>query len=177
MKYIAASLFFILVNIPMSYADYLEDVKNLGYISGEGVACGAEKYPSYETVARAFLISAAKTDAEQNKGMYVYNEAKARAYMRIRHSGDFNCPEIRTRFNKQDIFKTKLYRNGTLKMPDGKVIKPRVAYDATQVYDKTYNEQEHLEEHFDKLLTKKRKQAQKEGIYQKIKQEEARIMR
>lgn len=177
MKYVIASLIVLMASFSSAKADYLEDVKNLGYISGEGVACNAKRYPSYETVARAFLISAARSDEEQAQGMYVYNEAKARAYMRISRSGYFNCDEINERFNKQEIFKTKLYKSGKLKMPDGKVIMPRVAYDASKVYDKSYNERAHLEEHFDNILAKKRKQAQKEGIYKKIQQAEARANR
>lgn len=177
MKYIIASLMLLVASFSPAEADYLEDVKNLGYISGEGVACNAKRYPSYETVARAFLISSAKSDEEQAQGMYTYNEAKASAYMRISRSGYFNCDEINERFDKQEIFKTKLYKNGTLKMPDGKVIKPRVPYDASMVYDKSYNEREHLEEHFENILAKKRKQAQKEGIYKKIQQAEARANR
>ena len=177
MKYIIASLMLLVASFSPAEADYLEDVKNLGYISGEGVACNARHYSAYETVARAFLISSAKSDEEQARGMYTYNEAKARAYMRISRSGYFNCDEINERFDKQEIFKTKLYKNGTLKMPDGKVIKPRVAYDASKVYDRSYNERAHLEEHFDNILAKKRKQAQKEGIYRKIQQAEARANR
>ena len=177
MKYVLASLIVLVASLSPAQADYLEDVKNLGYISGEGVACNAKRYPSYETVARAFLVSAAKSDEEQARGMYAYNAAKASAYMRISRSGYFNCDEINKRFDKQEIFNTKLYKNGTLKMPDGKVIKPRVAYDASKVYDKSYNEREHLEEHFDNILAKKRKQAQKEGIYKKIQQAEVRANR
>ena len=127
MKYILTALLLLLMDTRITQADYLEDVKNLGYISGEGIACGAKRYPSYETVARAYLISAAQSDEEPNQGMYAYHEAKAMSYMRIRRSGKFDCDDIRTRFDKQKIFKAKLYKNGTLKMPDGKVITPRVA--------------------------------------------------
>lgn len=174
MQYIIISLLLIIANINTASADYIEEVKDLGYISGEGVACGAKRYPSYETVARAYLVSAAKSNEEQSRGMYAYNEAKASAFMRIRRSGNFDCAEILERFDKQKIFKTKLYKNGTLKMPDGKVIKPRQAYDATKVYDKTYNEKKYLEDMYEKNLAKKRIQAQKEGILQKIQQAEAR---
>jgi hypothetical protein len=177
MKYIFASMLLILLNISIATADYIEDVKNLGLISGEGVACGAKRYPAYEMVARSYLISAAKSDEEQNKGMYAYNEAKALSYMRIRRSGNWGCDEIKAKFDKQEIFKTKLYKNGTLKMPDGKVIKPRVAYDATKVYDRNSNEREYLDAHYDNLIAKKRAQAQKEGIYEKIRQAEARNFR
>lgn len=158
-------------------AGYLEDVRNLGYVSGEGLACGASRYGAYETVARAYLVSSARSDKEQESGMYEYNSAKAKAYMRKRGDGLFDCEEINSRFNRQKIFQAKLYKNGTLKMPDGKVIKPRQEYDATLLYDRNSNEREHLNTYYDKIMAKRRKQAQKEGIYNKIRQAEAEVLR
>ncbi len=162
------TLFFVI----SAKADYLEDVKNMGYISGEGIACGAKRYKAYETVARAYLVSAADSDEQQAEGMKVYNEAKARAYLFKRHDGLYDCAEINARFDKQKIFTTKLYKNGKMKMPDGKIIVPRQEYDATQLYDKDRDEREKLNELYDRIMTQKRKQAQKEGIYEKIKKAE-----
>lgn len=153
-------------------ADYLEDVKSMGYVSGEGIACGARGYKSYETIARAYLVSAAKSDEQQEAGMNAYNEAKARSYLAKRHDGLYDCDEINARFNQQKIFTAKLYKDGKLKMPDGKVIIPRQKYDATQLYDRNSNEREKLNELYDRIMSQKRKQAQKEGIYEKIKQAE-----
>lgn len=169
----ALTIFLLSVIFKSAFADYIEDVKNLGYASGEGLACGASRYPAYETIARAYLVSAARSDKEQADGMYAYNAAKARAYMKKRGDGLFNCAEINDRFNAQKIFQSKLYKSGTIKMPDGKVIKPRQKYDVTSLYDRNSNEREHLNAYYDKIMAKKRKQAQKEGIFQKIKQAEA----
>lgn len=172
MKYVIFLITFILA-ISSAKADYLEDVRNLGYISGGGIACGARRYKSYELVARAYLVSAAHSDDEQEKGMYEYNTAKAQAYIQKRRDGLIGCEEINQRFERQKIFKTKLYKNGRLKMPDGKIITPRNFYDATLLYDKKVDERERLNAYYDKLMAKKKKQAQKEGIYQKIRQAEA----
>lgn len=43
---------------------------------------------------------------------------------------------INRRFDNQDIFKATLYRDGTIKMPDGTLVTPRQPYDATLVYNK-----------------------------------------
>lgn len=152
--------------------DYLEDVKTLGYASGEGLACGAKRYPSYELVARAFMVSSARSDNEQAEGMYKYNQAKAHAYMNKRKDGLFGCDEINERFNKQKIFETKLYKNGTLKMPDGKVIKPRQKYDPMLLYNRDEDERGRLNAVYDKLIARKKKQAQKEGIFKKMREAE-----
>lgn len=165
------TLLFLLFTLTVK-ADYLEDVKNMGYVSGEGIACGAKGYKSYETIARAYLVSAAESDEEQAAGMNAYNEAKARSYLAKRHDGLYDCAEINTRFNQQKIFTAKLYKNGKLKMPDGKIIIPRQEYDATQLYDKNGNERERLNELYDRIISQKRKQAREEGIYEKIKQAE-----
>ena len=172
MKFLLSLIISILFFVTSAEADYLEDVKNMGYVSGEGIACGADRYKAYETVARAYLVSAAKSDNQQAEGMRAYNEAKAEAYLFKRHDGLYNCAEIKARFNKQKIFTTKLYKNGKMKMPDGKVIIPRQEYDVTQLYDRNSNERKKLNELYDRMMARKRKQAQKEGIYEKIKRAE-----
>ena len=115
---------------------YLEEVQALGYLAGEGLACDASKYDTYEMIARAFLISKARSDAEQKKGMEVFNEAKANAFILKMKDGLDRCEDIVRDFDNQKIFKTVIYGDGTLKMPDGKIIKPRHAYDVTLVYTK-----------------------------------------
>ena len=173
MKYIIAVLIFLVASINEVSAGYIEDVKNLGYVAGEGLACGAQRYKAYELVARAYLVSSASSDQEQEKGMNEYNQAKAQAFLSKRHDGLWNCDAINRRFNKQQIFKTKLYKDGRLKMPDGKVIIPRDEYDATLLYDINEDERERLNELYDNIMARKRKQAQKEGIYDKIRKAEA----
>jgi len=173
MKYPAIILVFISVmieGISVAKASYIEDVQSLGYVSGEGLACGAKRYKSYELIARAFMVSSAKSDKEQTQGMYAYNSAKAEAYLSRKHSGLLGCDEIIQRFNKQKIFNTKVYKNGTLKMPDGKIIKPRQKYDPNLLYDKNSNEREKLNEYFDKLVSKNKEKAKNQGIYDKIRQ-------
>ena len=176
MKYFIA-LLMILSTISYVKADYIDDVRSFGYVSGEGIACGARKYPAYETIARAYLVSAAKSDDEQAKGMYEYNEAKAKSYLRKRHDGLWNCAEVNERFNNQKIFKSKLYKNGTLKMSDGKIIKPRKSYDASILYNRQDNEREQLDELYRKISDRRKKQAKKEGIYDKIRKAEEKLGR
>ncbi len=162
------------VVVSQAYAtdNYLEDIKTLGYISGEGLACGADRYPSYELVARAYMVSSARSDQEQAEGMYAYNEAKARAYMNKRREGLMGCEDVKIRFSKQKIFNSTLYKDGRLKMPDGKIIKPRKAYDPRLLYNRDEDERSRLNAYYDKIQEKKKQQAQKEGILNKIRAEE-----
>ena len=115
---------------------YIEEMQSLGAVSGQGLACQASKYDTFELLARAIMISKAKSDAEQAKGMEAYNEYKANAFISKVKDGFYDCRNIANAFDKQAIFRATLYGNGTIKMPDGKVITPSHAYDATQVYKK-----------------------------------------
>lgn len=115
---------------------YIDEVKALGAVAGQGMACGASKYNTFELLARAILISKAPSDKIQSEGVYAYNEAKANAYISKQMDGFYECDTINRRFDNQDIFKATLYRDGTIKMPDGTIITPRQPYDATLVYNK-----------------------------------------
>ncbi|MCM1323461.1 MAG: hypothetical protein NC218_04805 [Acetobacter sp.] len=174
MKFIISlcAAIFMVVCQAIAADNYLEDVRTLGYVSGEGLACGAERYPSYELVARAFLVSSARSDKEQADGMYAYNSAKARAYMNKRREGLMGCEEVKERFNKLKIFNAALYKDGRIKMPDGKLIKPRQKYDPRLLYNRNEDERSRLNAYYDKLQEKKKRQAQKEGIFKKIREEE-----
>lgn len=174
MKLIVSVLISVLLHVGQIHAanKYIDDVKTLGYISGEGLACGASRYPSYELVARAYMVSSARSDKEQAEGMYAYNAAKARAYMSKRGDGLLGCEEINIRFNNQKIFEAKLQKNGIIQMPDGKIIKPRQKYNPELLYNRNEDERARLNAYYDKLLEKKKKRAQKQGIFNKIRQEE-----
>ena len=114
---------------------YIEEMKSLGYVSGTGLACGAARYSTFEMLARAILITKAVSDQNQEEGMRAYNSSKADAFLAKQSDGLYNCNELNARFNNQKIFKTILYADGTIKMYDGKVYRPRHPYDATMLKD------------------------------------------
>lgn len=113
---------------------YIEEVKALGSVSGQGMACGASKFDTYEMLARAIMLTKAPSPQTLNEAVYQYSESKANAYISKQMDGFYQCPAINERFDAQDIFKITLYADGTLKMPDGKIISPITAYDANQIY-------------------------------------------
>ena len=168
MKNIIGAIVWLLAIIPIAKADYVDDVKVFGQVSGIGLACNAKYYPAYETIVRAYLLSAARSDEEQAQGMQVFNDAKVEAFLDKEDSDLLDCDELRDRFDSQVILKTKLYKDGTLKMPDGKIIRPRRSYDARLVYDRNSNEREWMEELYDTILEDQKKDAQEQGIYNKI---------
>ena len=140
MKKFVFSLFGFVASISIAFAQtqvpYLEEVRALGLVSGQGLACGASKFETFEMLARAILITKASSDRQQAEGMNVYNEAKADAYISKQMDGFYDCERINRRFDSQQIFQATLYADGTIKMPDGQIFTPRNPYDASLVYKK-----------------------------------------
>ena len=127
-------LAFYFPTIAQAQMPYLEEVKALGIISGQGMACGATKHPTVEMLARAIMLTKAPNQNMLNEAAYIYNEAKSNTYISKQMDGYYQCDLTNHRFNNQDIFKITLYADGTLKMPDGNIITPHQPYDATALY-------------------------------------------
>jgi len=117
-------------NTPVTYMD---EVKALGAVAGQGLACGSTRIDTFEMIARTILITKAKSNAEQAAGMRAYNDEKANAYISKQLDGFYECPQIVRRFDNQDVFKVKIYADGTIQMPDGALYTPRAPYDVTAV--------------------------------------------
>lgn len=113
---------------------YIEEASALGSVAGQGLACHAKKYHKFELLARAIVVSKAKSDKMQEDGLRAFNEAKAGTFMDIESENFSDCDEIVYAFNRQKIFDAVLYRNGKIKMPDGTLIVPRKAYDVSTLY-------------------------------------------
>lgn len=113
---------------------YIEEVRALGAIAGQGLACGSAKYDTFELLARAILLTKSPSDKLQTDAVYAYSEEKANAYISKEMDGFYECAAINRRFDNQDIFKAVLYADGTIKMPDGQILTPRRPYDARMIY-------------------------------------------
>lgn len=129
---------------------YLDEVKALGAVAGQGLACGSPKYDTFEMLARAILITKAMSNAAQSEAMYAYSESKANAYFSKQMDGFFMCDDIINRFGNQDIFQAVLYADGTIKMPDGRIFSPRQPYDATLLHKKDEKERQKAQAIYDK---------------------------
>lgn len=146
---------------------YIEEMQSLGAVAGQGLACEASKYDTFELLARAIMISKAKSDQEQAEGMQAFNEYKASAFVSKIKDGFAGCDAIADVFNRQKIFKAVLYGDGSIKMPDGKIITPRHAYDATLVYQKDPE----AREKFIKIYQERNSEIRNDPNFQKALQE------
>ena len=134
MKVIAFLCIMLVAGSANAQMSYMEEVKALGLISGQGLACGSTKYDDFELLARAILLTKSPSDAVQQRAIYAYSEEKANAYVSKELDGFFDCQEIIRRFDNQEIFNAVLYGDGTIKMPDGQILTPRKPYDARRIY-------------------------------------------
>lgn len=136
-KLVLLALSFLLQASPaLAQMSYLEEMQALGTVSGQGLACGSSQYDKYEMLARAIMLTKAPTSKALQDGVYAYNAAKADSYLAKQRDGGYLCGEITGLFNSQEIFQITLYEDGTLKMPDGKIVTPKIPYDAKQIYKK-----------------------------------------
>lgn len=136
---------------------YLEEVRSLGYIAGQGLACRAKKYHKFELLARAILVGKASNEKLRKEAMNVYNDAKAVTFMSVADSGFSNCDEIVYNFNRQRIFKSILYSDGKIKMYDGSIIIPKKLYDASNLYEKDPEVFNKARESYKKSIVKAKK--------------------
>ena len=82
MKKLSMAVFgMLLLNFPQAAAQvtYIEEVRELGSVAGQGLACGASKYDTFELLARAILISKAPSNSIQAQGMNAFNVVLAKA--------------------------------------------------------------------------------------------------
>ena len=122
--------------------DYLTEAETLGEVAGEGLACQASKYDTYELIARAYITTKAPNNELLVQALNSYANAKINAFISSFNNSFADCVPNAVRFDNQAIFKTVVYGDGTLKTPDGKIIKPFQPYDASKLYQNNPNERE-----------------------------------
>ena len=140
MKKIFFILVVLLVATPVkAQMSYEEEARALGIVAGQGLACGSSKYDTFELLARAIILTKSPNDNLRQKALKIFTEEKADVFVTHQLNNFAGCDDVVARFDNQDIFNITLYGDGTLKMPDGQILTPRVPYDATMIYDKKSN--------------------------------------
>lgn len=136
---------------------YEDEARALGAVAGQGLACGSTKYDTFELLARAILLTKSPNDSLQSKALKIFTEEKADVFVSKQLDNFADCRRIVERFDAQDIFKTTLYADGTIKMPDGQILTPRQPYDASMIYDKSSNARQRATSIYNKDVSKIKK--------------------
>lgn len=140
MKKILFVLAVLLMATPVkAQMSYEEEARALGIIAGQGLACGSSKYDTFELLARAIILTKSPSEAMQSRALKIFTEEKADVFVTQQLNNFADCQNVIKRFDAQDIFNATLYGDGTIKMPDGQILTPRVPYDATMIYDRKSN--------------------------------------
>ena len=104
----------------------VSEIEQLGISAGVALACHVdqEQLKNYEMIASRIISNPLKTVEAEKEALRLYAQAKLKAYDEQKKHKLMNCNEVLTRFETQEIFKSVVYRDGTIKMPNGKVVKP-----------------------------------------------------
>ena len=98
----------------------------LGTTAGLAYACKAGKsLEDFEVIASRLLANNAATEKDEKDAYIQYVEAKVRTIKNHEKNPKFTCKEILTRFNKMSIFKFVVYADGSVKMDDGTMLRPK----------------------------------------------------
>ena len=117
------ALFLMLLWAIPSYAvelSLLEEAAQLGTIAGLAEACGeTKKVQNYELISARLIANKAVSEEQEMEGYRRYAAEKLRAKNEHQNSPKLTCGEILNRFQKLPLFKSVVYKDGSLKFYDG----------------------------------------------------------
>ena len=100
--------------------------EQLGTAAGLAHACNAGKMlEDYEVISSRLLANKADTLEAEKEAYRSYAEAKFRSFKMHKTEPQMSCAEILAYFKKMDIFKFVVYADGSVKMNDGTLLKPK----------------------------------------------------
>ena len=103
----------------------MSDAEQLGMMAGFASACGAtNKLDDFELIASRLIANAAPTEQAEKKQIRIYMQNKFEAIQRQKQEAPVPCSEILESFNKLPLFDSIVYRDGSVKLPDGTWSKP-----------------------------------------------------
>ena len=132
---------FLLAFFPLNaLAAESNDAEDMGHLAGAVMACGAHRslYQFEEIISRYFSNTAPNEDAEKVQ-FRIYAQAKANTFS-IYKNRTSDCAETVRDFTRMPIFRSELYSDGSLKMPNGKFLYPRGQTGLAQGAEKIYPE-------------------------------------
>ncbi|MBO4520365.1 MAG: hypothetical protein J5787_04085 [Alphaproteobacteria bacterium] len=119
-------IIFILAFFPLNtFAAEVNDAEDMGRLAGVVLACNAHKtlYQFEEIISRYFSNTSPNEDVEKAL-IRDYAQAKANSFSIYRYRKN-DCAQTIREFSQMPIFKSELYSDGSLRLPDGKFLYPR----------------------------------------------------
>ncbi len=104
----------------------MTDAQQLGAMAGVALACNAgSRLDDFELIASYIMGNGAANEEDRTKAFKEYAAEKLRTYNIQRDQKPTPCPEALKHFYNLPIFASVIYADGTVKLPDGKVIKAK----------------------------------------------------
>ncbi len=105
----------------------LTDAEKLAIMAGAAQACQADhdKLINYEVIVSRILVNPTTSEQQETAVLTAYARKKFQVFNEQKAAPEMDCSEVLRRFDNLEIFKSVVYQDGTVKLPDGKVIKPK----------------------------------------------------
>ena len=138
MRKAAAILMLTLFPLNLFAAEPSNDDEEMGHIAGVVLACGAYK-PLYqfEEILSRYISNTSRSPEIEKARLRSYAQSKLSSFSIYRKRKE-ECASAVRDFTRMPIFKTELYSDGSLRMPDGKFFYPRgqkkLAANAEKIY-------------------------------------------
>ena len=98
----------------------LDEAAQLGTMAGLAEACGEKKkLENFELISARLIANKSNSEEQEMEGYRRYAEEKLRAAREHKKSPKMTCGEILNRFQKMPLFKSVVYKDGSLKFYDG----------------------------------------------------------
>lgn len=112
----------------ISAQEKINEAQQLGSVAGVALACNAgKKLDDYELIASYIMANQATDEKARKEAFGQYAEEKLRTYNYQRKEKPTPCPQVLQTFSNLPLFKSVIYKDGTIKLPDGKVLKPKAS--------------------------------------------------
>ena len=105
----------------------LSDAEKLAITAGAAQAClvDSDKLKNYEVIVSRILANPTVSEKEETEVLTAYAQKKLQVYQEQKKAPEMDCLEVLRRFDNLPIFKSVVYKDGTIQLPDGRKIQPK----------------------------------------------------
>ena len=128
MRFLFCICLFSFVSSSLVNAKSVQDMseeEQLGTLAGAALACGSkQKLEDFELISSRLIANKTASEAEEKQKIRIYMEAKWKALQQQKNSSGVSCSEVLDHFNRLPLFDSIVYKDGSVKLPDGKWSRP-----------------------------------------------------
>ena len=124
MKKLFFYLFLCTTSLQAQTLNGMSDAQQLGAMAGLALACNAgSRLDDFQLISSYILADTYTTEEKRNKAFTQFASEKLRTYNLQKQKPIEDCPTILKRFYNLPIFEVTIYKDGSIKFPDGKILR------------------------------------------------------